>query len=125
MNKSPKCRKCHRRAVARPGQTCPACKKTPRPSQSSARPITSGRAAAVLSRSWPIASAAYFDDRARASQRPAAAPRRFYTTADLLEIHNPPLSLAEAGPDEFFVASALAAAYTAYLNGQPFALNLG
>jgi hypothetical protein len=64
-NPKPKCRKCKRRPVPKRGQLCTVCKKPKAKSQSNSRARTTGRAAEVLGRSFPIASPSYYADQAR------------------------------------------------------------
>lgn len=92
---SPKCRKCHKARVSRPGQTCPGCQK-PKRHAAASRPFR-GTAASVLGRSFPVASQSFFDDRNKG---------RFFSTHDILQLRN--LTELTCTPDEFRFASDLA-----------------
>jgi len=107
-----KCRKCHRRPVARKGAVCAPCAKPPKSKSNngrghgaSSRPV-SGNASAVVARSAPVATADYY-----ATRCPGFA---LVTTAEVLALHNPPLSPLTAQPSDWQQASAIADGFNAW-----------
>lgn len=107
----PKCKRCHKNSVCKPGQVCGACRKPGTRSASASRPAGRAfRAADVLNKTSSDLPVAH----GHTDSTPAPA----FSTSDLLQLHQPSLTLVDATPQEFWAASYLAGLYNDWLTGR-------
>lgn len=105
ISKLPKCKRCKRNPVARPGRVCDSCRKSP---ASSGARIAKPDLARILS--FPVGSESYYTDQ----------QARHITTADLLALREK--SLLSCNGPEFEIAAELADGWNAFLNNQPITI---